>query len=387
MLNAASGFYWEHAAPYHYLKKVPFEKLVSSDQVRKHPLYFGPYKMDKTVQGQSTSWSRNPYYWRGKPNFAHIYMSNITNSNVSQAIKSHKFDVASVLDSQWLQVKNTKGVNFVGKKTLSYNYLAFKVGKWDQKLGKNVENPHAKMNNPALRKAMAYAMNIDVINNRFYHGLKFRVNSLIPSQFTPYYDKNIPTYSYNLNKANELLDKAGYKKAPGALYRRQPNGKPLVINIAVRGSGENSEAIWRNYIQQWKNAGLNVKFLGGRPMEFNRWVAAVKSSDPKIDVLEGSWGAAGDPSPSVFYGEKMPYNFARFVSPTNTKLLDEIDSAKSFDKNYRVQKFHEWQRWMYNKAYVVPTSGAYSVTAVNSKVTGWSLKPSANVWYEAGFSK
>lgn len=31
MLNAASGFYWEHAAPYHYLKKVPFEKLVSSD--------------------------------------------------------------------------------------------------------------------------------------------------------------------------------------------------------------------------------------------------------------------------------------------------------------------------------------------------------------------
>lgn len=58
------------------------------------------------------------------------------------------------------------------------------------------------------------------------------------------------------------------------------------------------------------------------------------------------------------------------MSPTNTKLLDGIDSAKSFDKNYRVQKFHEWQRWMYSKAYVVPTSGAYSVTAVNSKVTG-----------------
>lgn len=387
MMNSANGFFWEHAAPYHYLKSVPFEKLVSSPQIRKHPLYFGPYKMDKTVQGQSTSWSRNPYYWRGKPNFEHIYMSNITNSNVSQAIKSKKFDVANVLSSQWEQVKNTKGVNFVGKKTLSYDYLAFKVGKWDAKLGKNVENPHAKMNNPALRKAMAYAMNVDVINKRFYHGLEFRINSLIPSQFTPYYDKNIPVYSYNLDKANKLLDKAGYKKAPGALYRSQPNGKPLVIDLAVRGSGENSEAIWRNYIQQWKKAGLNVKFLGGRPMEFNRWVAAVKASDPKIDVLEGAWGAAGDPSPSVFYGEKMPYNFARFVSPTNTKLLNEIDSAKSFDKKYRVQKFHEWQKWMYNKAYVVPTSGAYSVTAVNSKVSGWSLKPSANVWYEAGFTK
>ena len=66
-------------------------------------------------------------------------------------------------------------------------------------------------------------------------------------------------------------------------------------------------------------------------MEFNRWVAAVKSSDPKIDVLEGSWVAAGAPSPSVFYGEKMPYNFARFVSPTNIKLLDEIDSGLDID--------------------------------------------------------
>lgn len=387
MLSSDNGFYWEHAAPYHYLKDVPFQKLVSSDKVRKHPLYFGPYKMDKTVQGQSTSWSRNPYYWRGTPNFKHIYMSNITNSNVSQAIKSRKFDVATVLPSQWEQVKNTKGVNFVGKKTLDYEYLAFKVGKWDAKLGKNVENPHAKMNNPSLRKAMAYAMNIDLINKRFYHGLRFRVNSLIPSEFAPYYDKNLPTYSYNLKKANELLDKAGYKKRSGATYRSQPNGKPLVINLAVRGSGENSEQIWQNYIQQWKKVGLNVKFIGGRPMEFNRWVAAVKASDPKIDVLEGGWGAPGDPSPSLFYGEKMQYNFARFASPTNTKLLNEIDSAKSFNKTYRVQKFHEWQKWMYDKAYVVPTTGSYVVAAINDKITGWSEKPSAHVWYEAGFTK
>lgn len=73
----------------------------------------------------------------------------------------------------------------------------------------------------------------------------------------------------------------------------------------MRGSGENSEAIWRNYIQQWKKNDLNVKFLGGRPIEFNRWVAAVKSSDPKIDVLEGSWDTAGDPSPSVFMVKKF----------------------------------------------------------------------------------
>ncbi|WP_297818384.1 oligopeptide ABC transporter substrate-binding protein [uncultured Lactobacillus sp.] len=385
MLNAGNGYFWEHAAPYHYLKDVPFEKLVSSDKVRKHPLFFGPYKMDKTVQGQSTSWSRNPYYWRGEPNFAHIQMSNINTSNVSQAIRSRKFDVAGVINSQYPQVKNTKGVNFIGKKSNQYGYVAFKVGKWDNKLGKNVEDPHAKMNNPALRKAMMYAMNSDVINERYFHRLKFRVRSLIPQQFGQYSDQSLPYYSYNLKKANELLDKAGYKKK--GTYRVQPNGKKLVINLAVRASGSNAEAVWTNYIQQWKKVGLNVKFVGGRPMEFNHWVDAVKASDPKIDVLEGGWEPAGDPSPAPFYGERMPYNFSRFVSPQNNKLLEEIDSQKAFDQKYRVKKMHEWQKWMYKNAYVVPVSGFYDVQALNKNITGWSYRPSANVWYEAGFAK
>lgn len=384
MLNVQNGFFWDHAAPYHYLKDVPFDKLMSDKKVRNKPLFFGPYKLDNTVHGESTAWSRNPYYWRGEPNFAHVRMSNISTENVAQAIKSHKFDVAGVPNTSYPQLKDTKGVNFIGKKTSFYSYIAFKVGKWDEKLGKNVQNPHAKMGNPALRKAMLYAMNTDQINDRYYHHLKYRVRSVIPTQFGKYSDKQLPYYSYNLKKANELLDKAGYKKK--GTYRVQPNGKKLVINLAVQASGKNQDAIWTNYIQQFKKVGLNVKFLGGRPMEFNHWVDAVKSSDPKIDVLEGAWEPS-DPSPAVFFGEKMPYNFARFVSPKNNKLLEQIDSQKSFNTDYRVKKLHEWQRWMYDNAYLVPLSGTYSITALNSKITGYSDKPSSDFWYEAGFSK
>ena len=92
-------------------------------------------------------------------------------------------------------------------------------------------------------------------------------------------------------------------------------------------------------------------------MGFNNWINAIKSSDPRIDVLSNAWDPSGDRSPAVFYGEKMPYNFAHFVSPMNNKLLDEIDSKKAFNEKYRVQKMHEWQQWMYKNAYVVPTTG------------------------------
>lgn len=387
MLSAGNVFFWDYAAPYHYLKNIPFDKLVSSPQIRKHPLFFGPYKMDSTVQGQATTWSRNPYYWQGKPNFEHIQMSTISTSSASQAIKSRKFDVANVINMQYAQVKNTKGINIIGNKSTLYSYLSFKVGKWNENTGKNEQYKHAKMDNPALRKAMAYGMNVDQVDQRIFHSLRYRVNSLIPAQFGAYHDKNIPAYSYNPAKANKLLDQAGYKKDKKTGYRLQPNGKKLTINLAVPASSSSAASLWTNYIQQWKKLGLKVRFYTGRPMEFNNWVNAVKASDPGIDVLSNAWEPTGNPSPTVLYGKKMPYNAGRFVSPTNNKLLSEIDSKKSFDTNYRIQKMHEWQRWMYDKAYVVLLSGTYSLVALDSKLIGWSLKPSANVWFEAGFSK
>ena len=68
---------------------------------------------------------------------------------------------------------------------------------------------------------------------------------------------------------------------------------------------------------------------------------------------------------------------ARFVSPVQSKLLADIVSEKAFNHKYRVDAFRKWHKWMYNEAYVVPTTNSYSITAVNKNVTGWSLKPSA----------
>lgn len=385
MLQSGNGYFWEYAEPYHYLKDVPFSKLMSSDKARKNPLFYGPFKVDKIVRGESVTWVRNPYYWRGTPNFEKVSMSTISTNSVAQAIKSHKFDVAGVVNSQWKDVKDTKKVNFIGDVPLSYNYLGFKVGKWDKKKDEVVEDKNAKMNNVNLRKAMAYAMNIDQVTQHYFYGLSFRINTLIPEQFGNYTDKSIKGYPYNLKKANQLLDQAGYKKK--GEYRVQPNGKKLVINLAVRANSSTAESVWQNYIQQWKKVGLNVKFIGGRPMEFNNWVQAVQNDDPRVDVFEGGWSLSSEPSPNDFYNSAAPYNFARFNSPEQNKLLSDIDSQKAFNKKYREDAFKKWQKWMYDKAYVVPTTNSYSVAAVSDTISGWSLKPTVNNWYSAGFTK
>ena len=390
MLYSGNGYFWESAAPYHYLKDIPFDKLQSSDQIRKKPMFFGPFKVQKIVRGQSVTWVPNKYYWRGEPKLAKIVSQVVSDNSISQSIKSNKFDVTEVVNSQWNEVKDTKNVNFVAQIPLSYHYLGFKVGKWDDKQGKNVTNPKAKMNNKALRQAMGYAMNVSSVDQHYTSGLSFRIPTLIPAQFGDYYDKSAKGYGYNLKKANQLLDKAGYKKK--GKWRVQPNGKPLTINFLAMTGSSVQEPTVQNYIQQWQKVGLNVKLVGGRLSEFNSFYDKIQNDNPQVDVFMAGWSLASEPSPAALYGETSPMNYTRFVTPKNNKLLKEIDSPKSFNHSYRVDKFHEWQDYMNDEAYVIPLDNSYKVIAVNKKITGYSTNPSENsnghqLWYKVGFTK
>lgn len=390
MYYSGNGYIWEMAAPYHYLKNIPFSKLESSDEIRKKPLFFGPYQVKNVVRGQSVTWVPNKYYWRGKPKLDKIVYQVVSPNSASQAIKSHKFDITRVTNSQWKQVKDTKKVNFIAQIPLAYSYLAFKVGKWDAKKSKNVMNPHAKMGNKSLRQAMAYAMNTDDVYKHYTDGLSFQIPTLIPEPFGDYFDKSAKGYTYNIKKANQILDKAGFKKK--GKWRTNPNGKPLTINLLAMSGNAIQQPIIQNYIQQWNKIGLNVKLVGGRLTEFNSFYDKVQNDDPKVDLFLAGWNLSTEPSQEQMYSEGTMSNYSRFVTPENTKLIKEMDSQKAFDHKYRVQKFHEWQKYMIDQAYVVPTTNAYRIDAVNSKITGYSLKPSQTnnghqLWYKVAYTK
>lgn len=391
MTQSGNGYFWEAAVPYHYLKDVAFKDLESSDKVRKNPLFFGPYKLQSIVRGQSTTWVPNKYYWRGTPKLKKIVATVVGTNSVTQSIKSKKFDVAQVINSQWNNVKNTKGVNFIARVPLSYSYLGFKVGKYDSKTGKNVMNKNSKMNNKALRQAIAYGMNVNQVYKRYSSGLTFRIPTLIPKQFGDYFDKDAKGYSFNLKKGEELLDKAGYKKH--GTYRVQPNGKPLTIRLAAMSGSSIQDAVIQNYIQQWKKMGLHVVLTGGRLIEFNSFYDKLKNDAPNVDMFIGAWSLSSEPSPNDLYSETAQFNYSRFVTKKNNELLSEMDSQKAFNHKYRVKKFHEWQQYMNDQAYVVPLTNSYSIMAINDKLTGYSLQPSKSNgngfpnWYYVAYKK
>ncbi|MEO2766243.1 oligopeptide ABC transporter substrate-binding protein, partial [Lacticaseibacillus paracasei] len=257
--TSGNGYFLENAAPYHYLHDVAFDKLESSDKVRKQPLFFGPYKMSKIVAGQSIEYTPNQYYWKGKPTLDKITFENVSTASITSALKNHKYDVVYNMPADsYNDWKSIGGYDNLGRQSLAYNYIGFKLGKWDHSKSENIYNPKAKMANKSLRQAMGYAMNNDQVAAKFYNGTRSRATTLIPPVFGKDVHADIDGYNLNIKKANSLLDKAGYKKGKDG-YRTDPDGKKLTINFATMAGGSTAQPMAQNYIQQWKKIGLRVK--------------------------------------------------------------------------------------------------------------------------------
>ena len=139
--------------------------------------------------------------------------------------------------------------------------------------------------------------------------------------------------------------------------------------------------------------GLRVKLTNGHLLEQNVFLDKMQHDDTNVDMFINSWSLATEPFPVRLYGEGSTLNYGRFVTKKNNELLNEIDSQKAFNHSYHVDKLHEWQKYMNDEAYAVPMFNTYQVTAVDSKLTGYSTEPSKSMgnklpnWHYVGYKK
>ena len=381
MKFAGNSFIWSTVAPYHHYKGVAIDKLAASNQVRKNPLFVGPYKLDKLVAGESTSWSPNKYYWGKTPKVKHITINVVSSNSIDKAIQTKKYDFTTpggvMRGTSYKNLKGLKDYKMVGIPALSYNYFGFNVGKYDTEAQKNVMDPKSKMSNKKLRQAMMYAVDEDALNKKFGNGVKWRAKTLIPPVFDKYADKSAKGFPHNEKKANQLLDDAGYKKK--GKWRAQPNGKPLVIYFGAMQGSATSHATYQDYLQRWQKVGLNVKMATGKEMEMNSFYDTLqKPKQNQIDIFAAAWGVSSEPTPTQLYGEDAPFNMGHFVAKKNTELINSLNNKKAWDDSYRTKQFKKWQEYMNDQAAYVATDNSFDWNPVNKRVKGFDLSPANN---------
>ena len=368
-MQLAGGSVCAYIMPKHIFKVIPEAEWEKSDYVRGTKFVgLGQFKIESIVAGESVTLVPNEHYFRGVAKVDKVVMEVVSPDNIVSEMKAGNYDIATMPNSQYEAYKDLTNVTFLGSQASAYEYIGFHLGKYDKETGKNVTDPNAKMADVNLRQAMAYALDIDAAGQNLYNGLQHSSNSIIIPFFKDVYNKDQEGFSYNPEKAKQLLDEAGYKDVDGDGIRENKDGSKLTINFAARTRDEANESLVQQYLNWWKEIGLNVQLYTGRTIELNSFYDKVQADDPEIDVFAAGWSTGYDPNPSGLFGETAQFNFERYVDAEGTAIMNKISSTESFDSAKNVEFYKEWQKYVHDKAFIFPTLVGEELTAVNKRV-------------------
>ena len=234
---------------------------------------------------------------------------------------------------------------------------------------------------------MAYAVDNDAIGERFYQGLRWRANAPITPNFKEYYNAELPGYTYDPEKAKQILADAGYTDEDGDGFIEDKNGEPFTLGFASMSGGETAQPLAEYYMQAWAEVGIDVQLVDGQLMEFNSFYDKVEADDPAIQVYQGAWGTGGDPNPTGLYGRTAAFNYTRWATEENDKLLAAINSDDSFDDEFRKQAFNDWQAYFMEELPAIPTLFRYSVVGVNNRVKNYDIKVGSDLtWVDVALT-
>lgn len=396
MLQSGGGI-WAGAMPKHQLENIAIKDLESSDEIRKNPIGFGPFAVSNVVPGESVEFVANEHYYKGVPKLDKVVVEVVPPESIVAALQNGEYDIAlSMPTDEYPTFAELPGYTILGRQELAYTYIGFKLGEWDAENSEVVPNPDAKMSSKELRQAMGYAIDNNAVATQFYNGLRSNANSAIAPVFEDFWAEDVEGYSYDPDKAAQLLDDAGFEDVDGDGFREDQNGEELVINFASMAGGDTAEPIAEYYMQSWKQVGLNVKLTDGRLLEFNSFYDRVEADDEAIDIYQAAWGTGTDPNPEGLYGRNSAFNYTRWATDENDAFLDNIsgrtsdDEGDAWDKEWLTEQYREWQAYFSEEAPIIPTLFRNEVLPVNDRVAnydwGYDADPSFG-WHAVGVTQ
>ena len=300
------------------------------------PVTAGAYEYVSRKRGEEFVVRRRESYYmhdgkqvRDKPNFAEVRVKTIEDLNTALlALKSGDIQQMELRAEQW--AGQTNGDDFYAKNTkvTAPEWTEFHI-EWNQRTADG-KSPSPFFGDSRVRWAMTYAFDYDELINTITRGLYQQGQGTFhPTSWM--FPKNPPELiKQNLDKAEDLLEEAGWTDSDGDGIRdKEIDGRLVPFEFQLMTSqtetGIQTATLMKECLEQI-GVIANVK-----PTEFV--VMQDKLIKHEFDASLGGWGAGTDPSmQSNIYGTGAQRNYGQYSNPTVDELFEkglrELDPAK-----------------------------------------------------------
>lgn len=249
------------------------------DEVLKtRPSGTGPFIVTDFVPETSIELVKNENYWDGEVGLDSVSVTYIADESARvMALQSGEVDLSNYIDYQSIPT-------FEGKS--EYNVSSVTGPRVNVVYMNNAES--SPLNDKNLRVALSYAPDRDayagMIGGTAAHG--------VFSDGTPYGNDKLKGYSYDPEKAKQLLDEAGYKDTDGDGYVEGLDGKPMTLQFYQSASTGDAATLAVALQSNLKDIGVNMNINTIENMadvrekgEFDMYTTALNSAptgDPQV---------------------------------------------------------------------------------------------------------
>lgn len=272
--------------PKHIWSEIKAEELET--YTNDSPVGTGPFKFDSSSEGV-IKLVKNPDYFGTVPSIDECVFVSYSNSDtMAQALTLGEIDAAmSINPAQLKQLKKDDNISLISGEIPGFTQIGINV--WNDPAGKG--NPLLK--DKIVRQAIEYAIDKDKIIQMAYGGQGTEGTTLLnPGQFYHYEPSIDELRSYSMEKANTMLEQAGYNDTDGDGIREDASGKPLEFSLITIADNAEEIKAGQMIASDCQKAGISIK---NETMDDGALQDKINAADYDLFI----WGWGGDIDPSI----------------------------------------------------------------------------------------
>ena len=328
----------------------------ATEWMKRNQMGFGPYYVEEFTPGSQLVLKANKNYWRGEPFFSEIIYREIPDSSQRLALlKQGQIDIAENLSSRELASLSPEEGKTVSAVRNQVIFAAM-----------NTREGSGPTTDPAVRRAMQYAVNQSRIINDVYGGNAAPLSMVAPSSYPDYAGEVWPyPADGDIDTAKQLLAEAGY-----------PDGFdiPLLINADV-ADHDNVAVLLRDSLAQ---IGVNVE-IDARPAA--AYIEVGNSGDIGMVLHQGYAIVSDIPYHYLLY-VSGPTGFLSFGGFTNERFDAAIAEALAvLPGAERTALVTEIQQIMADDVPHLSVVGAPTRYGFAPDIEGYTWYPNNQIWF------
>ncbi|MCA1920929.1 ABC transporter substrate-binding protein SapA [Buttiauxella noackiae] len=362
-----ASFLWHMATHYASVMSAEYaDQLTKADRqelMDRQPVGTGPFQISEYRAGQYIRLARHPKFWRGVPLMPQVVLDlgSGGTGRLSKLITGECDVLAYPAASQLTILRDDPRLRLTLRPGMNIAYLAFNTNK-------------APLNNPAVRHALALAINNQRLMQSIYYGTAETAASILPRASWAY-DSDSKITEYDPQKARQQLKALGL------------NNLELRLWVPTSSQAWNPSPLKTAELIQADMAQIGVKVIIV-PVE-GRFQEA-RLMDMNHDLTLAGWATDSNDPDSFFRpmlscaAIRSQTNYARWCDPKFDEVLQKALSSQQLAS--RIEAYREAQDILAEQLPVLPLASSLRLQAYRYDIKGLVLSPFGNASF-AGVSR